>query len=117
MDSIEFGCIGVDVENYTPEGIHNLFVENGLDKFISTDIFLGLGRERVYKESKYLQTECRGYIDDRTTVYVLSGYIRYTTDIDTYLLILRTALLDTDLANDLVNDLYYEGLIKPRNIL
>ena len=117
MYNIDFGRIGVNVENYTPEGIHNLFVENGLDKFINTAIFLGLGRERVYKESKYLQTECRGQIDDRTTVGVLSGYIRYTTDIDTYLLILRTALLDTDLANELVNALYYQGLIKPRNVL
>ena len=117
MNNLEFGCIGVNVENYTPEGIHNLFVENGLDKFINTAIFLGLGRECVYKESKYLQAECRGLITDRTLVYVLSGYIRYTTDIDTYLLVLRTALLDTDLANELVNDLYYQGLIKPRNIL
>ena len=117
MYNIDFGSIGVDVENYTPESIHDLFVENGLDEFINTAIFLGLGRERVYKKSKYLQTESRGQIDDRTTVYVLSGYIRYTTDIDTYLLVLRTALLDTDLANELVNDLYHEGLIKPRNVL
>ena len=115
MDNIQFGSIGVDVENYSPEYIHDLFVENGLDKFINTDIFLRLGRELAYKESKYLQTECRGEIDDFTTVYVLSGYIRYTTDMDTYLLILRTALLDIDLANELINDLYYQGLIKPRN--
>ena len=115
MDSIDFGLIGVDVENYTPEGIHDLFVENGLDKFISTDIFLRIGRELAYKESKYLQTESRGKIDDFTAVYVLSGYISYTTDMDTYLLILRTALLDIDLANELINDLYYQGLIKPRN--
>ena len=117
MDNIEFGRIGVNVENYTPEDIHNLFVENGLDEFINTAIFLGLDREHVYKESRYLQTECRGQIYDRTTVYVLSGYIRYTTDIDTYLLILRTALLDADLANALVIDLFRQGLIKPRNIL
>lgn len=117
MDNIEFGRIGVKVENYTPEGIHKLFVENGLDNFINTAIFLGLDRKRVYKESQYLQAEFRGHITDRTIVYVLSGYIRYTTDIDTYLLVLRTALLDTDLANELVNDLYHEGLIKPRNIL
>ena len=115
MDNIQFGSIGVDVENYSPEYIHDLFVENGLDKFINTDIFLRLGRELAYKESKYLQTESRGKIDDFTTVYVLSGYIRYTTDMDTYLLILRTALLDIDLANELINDLYYQGLIKPRN--
>ena len=117
MDNIEFGEIGVVVKDYTPEGLHSLFVENSLDKFINTHIFLGLGKERVYREGNYLQAECRGLITDRTVVYVLSGYIRYTTDMDTYLLILRTALLDTDLANELVNDLYYQGLIKPRNIL
>lgn len=117
MYNIQFGSIGVDVKDYTPEGIHDLFVENGLDKFINTDIFLCLDRELAYKESKYLQTESRGEIDEFTTVYVLCGYIRYTTDMDTYLLILRTALLDTDLANDLINNLYYEGLIKPRNVL
>ena len=115
MDSIQFGSIGVDVENYTPEDIHDLFIENGLDTFIKTAHFLG--RNSAYTEGKYLQTECRGPIEDTTTVYIYSGYITYTTDMDTYLLILRTALLDTDLANELVNDLYYEGLIKPRNIL
>lgn len=117
MYNIQFGSIGVDVKDYTPEGIHDLFVENGLDRFISTDIFLCLGRELAYKEDKYLQTESRGKIDEFTAVYVLCGYIRYTTDMDTYLLVLRTALLDTDLANELINDLYCEGLIKPRNIL
>ena len=113
MDSIDFGSIGVDVENYTPEAIHRLFIENGLDTFIHSIAFIGRARE--YRHSNYLQAECRGLITDRTVVYVLNGYIRYTTDMDTYLLILRTALLDVDLANELVNDLYYQGLIKPRN--
>ena len=117
MNNVEFGSIGVGVKGYTPEGLYSLFVENSLDKFISTSTFLGLGRERVYKEGLYLQTECRGPLVDKTTVYVFSGYISYTTDMETYLLILRTALLDIDLANELVNDLYHQGLIKPRNIL
>ena len=115
MDSILFGCIGVHVKDYTPEDILRLFIENGLETFIYSATFLG--REWGYREGNYLQAECRGLITDRTNVYVLSGYIRYTTDMDTYLLILRTALLDTDLANELVNDLYYQGLIKPRNVL
>lgn len=115
MDNIEFGRIGVDVENYTPEALHRLFIENGLETFTRSATFLGRGWG--YREGNYLQAECRGLITDRTVVYVLNGYIRYTTDIDTYLLILRTALLDTDLANELVNDLYYQGLINPRNIL
>ena len=114
MNNIQFGSIGVDVENYSPEDIHDLFVENGLDKFISADIFLRIGRELAYKESKYLQTESRGKIDDFTAVYVLSGYISYTTDLDTYMLILQTALLDVDTANELVKELHIQGKIKPR---
>ena len=115
MIDIIFGDVGVKVENYSPEGIHSLFVENGLDKFINVNFYLG--RENVYRDGNYLQAECRGLLTEMTNIYVLSGYIRYTTDMDTYLLILRTALLDTDLANALVNDLYQAGSIKPRNIL
>lgn len=115
MVDIMFGDIGVNVKNYSPEGIHRLFVENGLDSFISMNF--DLGRENVYRGGKYLQAECRGPISETTFIYVLSGFIRYTTDMDTFLLILRTALLDVDLANALVSDLYREGLIKPRNIL
>ena len=115
MDSILFGCIGVDVKNYTPEGIQRLFIENGLDTFINPKFFFN--RDTPYKEGNYLQAECRGLITESTVVYALSGYIRYTTAMDTYLLILRTALLDIDLANELVNDLYHAGLIKPRNVL
>ena len=115
MLNILFGDIGVNVKNYSPEGIHRLFVESGLDKFINVN--RDLGREDVYREGAYLQSECRGLISETTVIYVLSGYIRYTTDMDTYLLILRTALLDVDLANDLINNLYYEGLIKPRTLL
>ena len=115
MVDIIFGDVGVNVKNYSPEGIHRLFVESGLDKFIN--VSFDLGRENVYREGNYLQAECRGPISETTIIYVLSGYIRYTTDMDTFLLILRTALLDGDLANDLIHNLYYEGLIKPRTIL
>ena len=115
MVDIIFGDIGVNVKNYSPEGIHRLIVENGLDNFINMNF--DLGRENVYREGNYLQAGCRGLIAETTNIYVLRGYIRYTTAMDTYLLILRTALLDVDLANELVNDLYREGLIKPRDIL
>ena len=117
MNEILFGDIGVDVKGYTHEGLHSLFVENSLDKFINTSVFLGLDSERPCKEGGYLQAECRGPLSYTTVIYVLSGYIRYTTDLDTYLLILSTSLLDIDAANALVNDLYHQGLIKPRTIL
>ena len=114
MNNVAFGSIGVNVENYTPDSIYKLFIENGLDAFITDRLCLGI--ENRYTEVKYLQTRCRGPLADTTTVCVLNGYVRYTTDMETYLLILRTALLDIALANELVNDLYYQGLIKPRNI-
>ena len=115
MLDILFGDIGVNVKNYSPKDIRRLFVESGLDKFINVNF--GLGRENVYRGGNYLQTECKGLISETTNISVLRGYIRYTTDMDTFLLILRTALLDVDLANDLINNLYYEGLIKPRTLL
>ena len=115
MDNVEFGDIGVNVENYTPDSICKLFIESGLDAFINSIIYLG--NENKYTEGKYLQTDYRGPLTGTTFVRVFTGYVSYTTDMETYLLILRTALLDVDLANELVNDLYYQGLIKPRNIL
>lgn len=113
IDDIDFGSIGVDVANYTPGSIHDLLGENGLDTFISNKIFYDL--IRAYSDGSYLQTVERGIISEQTSVCVLNGYIHYTTDMDTFLLILRTAVLDINLANALVSDLYYQGLIKPRN--
>ena len=113
--NVEFGCIGVDVANYTPNSVYDLLGENGLDTFISNKVFSGLNR--VYGDGSYLQTAERGVICEQTSVCVLNGYIHCTTDMDTFLLILRTAVLDINLANALVSDLYREGLIKPRNIL
>lgn len=115
MDEIKFGCIGVDVEGYSLHSLRKLFEENGLDKFIANSNFLGKGN--AYKEGRYLQSECTGPLRKSTTLNVLSGYISYTTDIETYLLILRTALLDITVANALVNEMYYQGLINPRSVI
>lgn len=115
MDAIEFGCIGVDVKGYSLHSLRRLFEENGLDSFIANHSFLG--EDAPYKECRYLQAECRGLLCETTTLYVLSGYISYTTDIETYLLILRTALLDITAANALVNEMYYQELIKPKRVI
>ena len=115
MDTIAFGDIGVDVKGYTPTGLLSLFAENSLDTFINKAIFLYLDSDRTYREGLYLQSDCRGLLTEVSTVYISSGFIRYTTDIETYLLILRSALLDITVANTLVNEMYYQGLIKPRN--
>ena len=112
MDDVKFGCIGVDVAGYSLNNLRSLLQENGLDTFIVNNSFLT--KNKPYGKGKYLQAECRGLLSETTTLSVLSEYIRYTTDIETYFLILRTALLDITAANALVNELYYQGLIKPR---
>lgn len=115
MSDIDFGSIGVDVANWTPGSIHDLLTENGLGTFINDHGFYSDNHN--YSTGNYLQTDSAGSINEETRVSVLNGYIRYVTDIDTFILILSTALLDMDTANALINDLYYEGLIKPRNVL
>ena len=115
MQDIIFADIGVNVKDYTPDSIYALFQENGLDSFIKSSFFLDRGN--AYVSGSYLQSECNGLINESTSLFVFNNYISYTTDMETYLLILRTALLDINLANELVNDLYYQGLIKPRNKL
>lgn len=115
MGKIEFGRIGVDVEGYLPDSLRKLFEENGVDRFIANSGFLR--KDNAYKEGRYLQSECNGPLRQSTTLNVLSGYICYTTDIETYLLLLRTALLDITAANALVNEMYYQGLITPRRVI
>ena len=115
MDSIDFGSIGVDVANCTPGSIHDLLIENGLGTF--TDIRGFYSDDHVYSNGNYLQTVERGIISKKTRVCVLNGYIQYITGIDTFLLILSTALLDINTANALINDLFQTGSIKPRNVL
>lgn len=115
MDAIEFGYIGVDVEGYLPDSLRKLFEENGLDSFIANHSLLG--KDNAYKEGRYLQSECNGPLRESTKLSVLSGYILYTSDIETYLLILRTALLDITAANALINEMYYQGLITPRRVI
>lgn len=115
IDVIDFGSLGVNVANCTPGSVHDLLIENGLGTFINNRSFYS--DDRVYSNGNYLQTVERGIISEKTLVCILNGHIHYTTDMDTFLLILRTAVLDLNLANALVNDLYREGLIKPRTIL
>ena len=114
MNNIDFGSIGVDVANCTLGSIHDLLIENGLSTFIDRGFF---SDDHVYSNGNWLQTVARGVIYEKTYICVLNGYVHYVTDMDTFLLILRTAVLDLNLANELVNDLYYQGLIKPRGIL
>lgn len=63
----------------------------------------------------YLQSETIGPYTEDTAINIHGGYVRYVTDMDTFLLILRTGILNADAANSLVDELYSQGLIKPRN--
>lgn len=115
MNAIDFGDVGVDVTSYTPNNLGNLFNVNGLNAFIINSGFCVSNRE--YSKGSYLQSEGAGPICESTSVCVLHGWVRCVTDMETYLLILRTAILDIEAANALVNDLYIKGLIKSRTIL
>ena len=57
MSDINFGSIGVDVANYTPNILHDLLNENGLGTFISNKVLSN--PNHVYSEGTYLQTEER----------------------------------------------------------
>ena len=68
-----------------------------------------------FSQHAYLQSEIIGPYSEDTTLNVHGEYIRYVTDMDTFLLILRTGILSPDAANSLVDELYSQGLIKPRS--
>lgn len=63
----------------------------------------------------YLQSEIIGPYREDTTINIHRGYVHYVTDMDIFLLILRTGILSPDAANSLIDELYSQGLIKPRN--
>ena len=112
MSDCVFGSIGVHVEGYSPKDLRDLFESRGLSKYLFENPIYSHIR---YNKDMYLQSESRGLLNQSDFLYVLHGYISYTTDMDTYLLILQTALLDVDTANKLVKELHIQGKIKPRN--
>ena len=112
MSDCVFGSIGVHVEGYSAKDLHDLFESRGLSKYLIEN---PLVTDTRYSQGMYLQSESRGFLTNSDFIYVLNGYISYTTDMDTYIFILQTALLDVDTANELVTELYIQGKIKPRN--
>ena len=112
MSDCVFGSIGVCVEGYTAKDLRDLFESRGLSKYLIENPLVADIR---YNQGMYLQSESRGLLTHSDFIYVLHGYISHTTDLDTYMLILQTGLLDVDTANKLVNELYAQGKIKPRN--
>ena len=109
---IEFGNIGVCVQDYTKESLYELLEEHGLESLIDESY---LRASKPLNQNMYLQSEVLGpYIEDNP-ITVNSDFIHYVTDMENYLYIVRVGILDPDVANDLIKELYLQGLIKPRN--
>ena len=113
--NIQFGDIGVRLEGYTAESVYEFFEGHGLEDLFG-DSFL-LRDATPFNQNVYLQSADQGLFKEDITVTVLSYSMPYITDMENFLLLLRTGILDPDTANSLVEELYLQGLIKPRNIL
>ena len=107
-----FGHIGACVEDYTKESLYTLLKDHGLESLIAEN---HLEASEPFAENMYLQTVYAGSYREGTTIAAYKGFIRFVTDMENFLLILRVGILDPDAANSLVEELYIQGLIKPRN--
>ena len=109
---IYFGRIGVCVGGYTTESLYALFEEHGLEGLLSENC---IRTPSPFSKSMYLQSDAlEKYVKDNRII-IRSGFIRYVIDMENFLLILRVGILDPDAANSLVDELYSQGSIKPRN--
>ena len=111
MEAIAFGNIGACVEGFTNESLHEFLEYHELGELLDEPYIKGF----KFTSNMYLQSEVIGPYREDTTINIHGGYVRYVTDMDTFLLILRTGILSPDAANSLVDELYSQGLIKPRN--
>lgn len=107
-----FGNVGVCVEDYTRESLYTLLAEHSLENLIDERY---LTTSKPFDRNMYLQSECLGPYIEENTISVHKGFAHYVTDMESFLLILRVGILDTDAANNLVDELYSQGMIKPRN--
>ena len=110
--NIEFGNVGVSVEGYTKESLYTLLKEHDLENLIDGN---RLEASEPFAENMYLQTEYARPYTEGTTIAVYAGFIHFVTDMENYLCILRVGILDPNVANLLIEELYLQGLIKPRN--
>ena len=111
MQSVQFGNIGVCVEDFTKESLHAFLKSHYLDELLDSQYFKDSERRT---RNMYLQAETVGSYTEDTTINIHGGYVRYVTDMDNFLHILRVGILDPDAASDLIEELYLQGLIKPR---
>ena len=111
---MRFGDIGVCVKDYTAESLYELLEDHGLEDLFDDSSLIDT---KPFNQNMYLQSADKGLFRGDTTVTVSSYLMPYITDMENFLLILRTGILDPDTANSLVEELYLQGLIKPRNKL
>ena len=112
MKAVEFGSIGVSLEGFTKESLYDYLKLQHLAELLDGKFFR---ESKKFDPSMYLQSGRHGPYTENTTINIHTGFVHYVTDMDTFLLILRTGILSPDAANGLVEELYSQGLIKPRN--
>ena len=109
---ILFGYLGVSVEDYTKESLYELLVAHELDDLIDEQSLID---SEPFTKDMFLQSEYPGRYREGNNISMHKGFIKYLIDIENFLLILSVGILDPDAANSLVEELYIQGLIKPRN--
>ena len=109
---IEFGNVGVCVGDYTKESLYALLEEHNLESLIDESY---LRVSKPFDKHMYLQSESLGPYRNGNTINIHGGFVHFITDMENFLLILRVGILDPGVANDLVKELYLQGLIKPRD--
>ena len=109
---IEFGNVGVCVGGYTKESLYAILAEHSLETLMDDHY---VSDPSLIDKHMYLQSESLGPYREGNTLNIHGGYIHFVTDMENYLHILRVGLLDPDAANGLIEELYLQGLIKPRN--
>ena len=110
--NLVFGNIGVCLEDYTQASLYNLIVERKLDDLMPIHKIVAI---KPYTENTFLQSESHGPFRVGNTIDIHEGFIQFVTDMENFLLILSVGILDPDAANSLIEELYLQGLIKPRN--
>ena len=109
---IQFGNLGVCVGGYTKESLYAFLAEHNLETLIDDHYS---SDSTLIDKHMYLQAESLGPYKEDNTINIHGGYIHFVTDMENYLHILRVGILDPDAANSLIEELYLQGLIRPRN--
>ena len=110
--NIQFGNVGVCVGGYTKESLYAILTEHNLEALMDSRY---VSDTTLIDKHMYLQSESLGPYEEDNTINIHGGYIHFVTDMENFLHILRVGILDPDAANSLVEELYIQGLIKPRN--